>query len=223
MQTPISLKTAERKAFQTTFADGLWDVLIGSFALMFAIAPLLSASLGDFWSSAIFLPFWGAVYLAIWLARKYMVAPRIGTVSFARPRREKIARFTMLMLIVNSLAAVLGIIVVVLINQRAGTEAVRPLGLVIQFILGLFLLVGFSLSAYLLEYARLYFYGLLLFAAPFGGEWLSVNYGAAHHGYPITFGIAAAVIVVVGVLTFLRLLRDNPPLDLLNEKASSYE
>jgi hypothetical protein len=40
MQTPVSLKTAERKVFQTTFADGLWDVFIGCFALQFAIAQL---------------------------------------------------------------------------------------------------------------------------------------------------------------------------------------
>ena len=26
---------------------------------MFVIAPYLSTSLGDFWSSAVFLPFWG--------------------------------------------------------------------------------------------------------------------------------------------------------------------
>ena len=81
MHPPISLKSAERKAFQSTFADGLWDVFIGVFALEFAIAPLLSKTLGDFWSSAVFLPVFGVVYLVIWLTRKYVVAPRIGTLT----------------------------------------------------------------------------------------------------------------------------------------------
>jgi len=55
MSTPISLKDAERKAFQSTFADGLWDVFIGcSFPLQLTIAPLLSHRMGDFWSSAVF-------------------------------------------------------------------------------------------------------------------------------------------------------------------------
>ena len=34
MHSPVSLKSAERKAFQSTFADGLWDVFIGFFALV---------------------------------------------------------------------------------------------------------------------------------------------------------------------------------------------
>jgi hypothetical protein len=80
MQNPISLKSAESKAFQLSFADGLWDVFIGCMFLNFAVAPFLSETMGDFWSSAIFLPFWGLVYLAIWLTRKYVVAPRIGKV-----------------------------------------------------------------------------------------------------------------------------------------------
>ena len=58
MSQQISLREAERKAFRITHNDGLWDVLLGCYALMFVIAPYLSTSLGDFWSSAVFLPFW---------------------------------------------------------------------------------------------------------------------------------------------------------------------
>ena len=49
MSTPISLKDTERKVFQSTFADGLWDVLLGCwFPLQLAIGPFLSVSMGDF-------------------------------------------------------------------------------------------------------------------------------------------------------------------------------
>ena len=56
MSQKISLREAERKAFRSRYNDGLWDILLGCFFLMFVIAPYLSASLGDFWSSAVFLP-----------------------------------------------------------------------------------------------------------------------------------------------------------------------
>ncbi len=102
MQTPVSLKSAERRAFQSSFADGLWDVFIGCFALEFAIAPLLSETLGDFWSSAIFLPIWGLVYLAIWLVRKHVLAPRLGTVSFGKARQRKMRKFSLVLLVVNA-------------------------------------------------------------------------------------------------------------------------
>jgi hypothetical protein len=55
----ISLKEAERKAFKASFDDGLWDIFLGCFFLIFAIGPYLSPTLGDFWSSMVFLPFWG--------------------------------------------------------------------------------------------------------------------------------------------------------------------
>ena len=57
MTAEISLKEAERKVFKATFQDGMWDIFIGCIVLQFAIAPLLSSKLGDFWSSVIFLPF----------------------------------------------------------------------------------------------------------------------------------------------------------------------
>ncbi|MFC1935998.1 hypothetical protein ACFLX9_04540, partial [Chloroflexota bacterium] len=59
MSQRISLKEAERRAFTKAFQDGLWDILIGCIVLLWAIAPFLSTRMGDFWSSAVFLPFWG--------------------------------------------------------------------------------------------------------------------------------------------------------------------
>ena len=205
MHSPVSLKSAERKAFQSTFADGLWDVFIGCFAREFAIVTLLSKSLGDFWSSAVFLPVWGVVYLAIWLVRKYVVKPRIGTFSFGKMRRQKLQRFSLIMLIANLVMFVLGIIVA--LNFR------RLPGFGIASLLGLFLLVAFSAAAYMLDYTRLYLYGLMLFVAAPVGEWLYANHGASHHGYPIVFGFSAGVMILTGLVLFIRLLKENPLMD----------
>ena len=57
MSQPISLKEAERKVFQSTANDGLWDIFLGIFFLEFVIAPFLSESMGDFWSVAVFRRF----------------------------------------------------------------------------------------------------------------------------------------------------------------------
>ena len=205
MNSPVSLKSAERKAFQSTFADGLWDVFIGFFALEFAIAPLLSKSLGDFWSSAVFLPVFGVVYLVIWLTRKYVVAPRIGTVSFGNVRRKKLQRFSLIMLVANIVIFILGIIVALNFRKFPGFG--------IASLLGLFLLVAFSTAAYILDFTRLYLYGLMLVVAAPVGEWLYANHGVSHHGYPIVFGFSAGVMILTGLMLFIRLLRDNPRVD----------
>ena len=205
MQTPISLKSAERQAFQASFADGLWDVFIGCFVLQFAIAPLLSETLGDFWSSVIFLPFWGLVYLAIWLIRKYVLAPRLGTVSFGKARRQKMRRFSLVMLVANLLMLGLGILAVLNFNKIPGIG--------VASLFSLFLLAGFSAAAYLLDFPRLYVYGLLLFIAPLVGEWLYANHGFGHHGYPVVFGVTAGIMILTGLVNFVRVLVNNPAVD----------
>ena len=59
--TSNDLAAAERRGFRSVVDTGLWDVMLASVVAMFAIAPLLSVRLGDFWSSAVFVPFWGLV------------------------------------------------------------------------------------------------------------------------------------------------------------------
>jgi hypothetical protein len=202
MSQPISLKEAERKAYRAVADDGLWDVLLGCFVLLFALAPLLSEPLGDFWSSMIFLPFWGLVYGAIWLLRRRVVAPRVGRATLGRARRARLSTFTRVLLAVNVLALILGVVV-------ALNYASVP-GLLVAGLLGAALLIAFTFAAYLLDFPRFYVYGLLLGLSPLVGEWLFVNGYAPHHGYPVVFGFTAAVMILTGLVVFVRLLLANP-------------
>jgi hypothetical protein len=202
MSQNISLKEAERKAFTISFDDGLWDVFLGCFFLEFVIAPFLSPTLGDFWSSVIFLPFWGLVYLAIWLIRKYIVKPRIGTVKYGPARTAKLKKFTVVMLLVNIIVFILGVIAVL----SFGIVSMQ----IYPAILGLTLLIGFSLAAYFLDFPRLYIYGLLLAISPLVGEWLYTHGYASHHGWPIAFGVTCGIMILTGLIIFFRFLHNNP-------------
>jgi hypothetical protein len=202
MSESVSLKEVEKKVFTATHNDGLWDILLGCFVLMFAIAPLLSASLGDFWSSAVFLPFWGLVFLVIRWMRKHVVAPRIGVVKFGRARMARLRKFSIVMLAVNVIALILGFIAASNVGKISG-HAVVPLS-------GLIFLVGFSAAAHFLDFGRLYLYGLLIGLSPIVGEWLWAHHKASHHGFPLTFGVTAAVMILVGLVLLVRLLRANP-------------
>lgn len=202
MSQRISLRDAERKAFRTTYNDGLVDIFLGCFLLIFVIAPYLSASLGDFWSSAMFLPFWALVYLAIRLIRRYVVTPRIGTARFGQARRARLARFTVVMLVINAIALILGFV--------AALSFGRVPGQMTSIAFGMVLLMGFSIAAYFLDFNRLYIYGLLVGLSPLVGEWLWAHGYATHHGFPITFGTSAGIIILVGLALFIRLLHENP-------------
>jgi len=202
MTGQISLKEAERKAFRTKTDDGLWDVLLGCIFLMFAIAPYLSTTMGDFWSSVVFLPFWGLVYLTILLVRKYVVTPRVGTVKFGQRRKTRLMKLSLVLILVNAAALILGLVAAMTFGSVPGQ--------IYPIFLGLILLLGFSAAAYFLDMPRLYLYGLLLWLSPLVGEWLWRQGYATHHGFPITFGITAGIMIIVGLVIFMRLLRDNP-------------
>jgi hypothetical protein len=202
MSQRISIKEAERKAFRTTYNDGLVDIFLGCFFLIFAIGPYLSPTLGDFWSSVVFLPFWGLVFLVILLIRKYVVTPRVGFVKFGLARKTKLAKFTYVMLVVNVIAFILGLVAAMSFGKVPGQ--------IYTIIFGMILLMGFSIAAYFLDFSRLYIYGFLVGLSPLVGEWLWSRGYAPHHGFPITFGTAAGIMILVGLTIFVRLLRDNP-------------
>jgi len=202
MSEKISLKEAEHKVFSAATQDGLLDVFIGCVALQFAIAPLLSPSLGDFWSSAVFVPFWVLVAGGLWLFRRRVVKPRLGGVRFGAARKARLIRFNVVMLVVNVIAMAIGTWI------SLNSEVMS--GRVTSAFFGLTCLVLFSTAAVFLHYPRLYVYGLLLGLSPLVGEWLFENWGASHHGFPITFGLTAGIMIATGLLVLMRLLRNNP-------------
>ena len=202
MSQNISLKEVERKVFTTAFQDGLWDIFIGCFILIFAIGPFLSTTaLGDFWSSVVFLPFWAVVYLAIWLIRKLVVTPRIGVVKFGPSRKVKLSRFVAIVTVVNVVGFILGIL---------SAQISDAPGWLVMTSFGLLMLTIFSVAAYFLDFARLYLYGVLVALSALVGEWLYINMRASHHGLPITFGTTAAIMISVGLIKFALLLRYHP-------------
>ena len=202
MSESISLKQAERKAFSTTINDGLWDILLGCFFLVFAVAPFLGSSLGDFWGSVVFMPFLWLAILVVRLIRKHVVTPRVGVVKFGPARRSRLRKFTVVMLVVNVIGVILGLV-------AAMSFGLVP-GQIYTITFGLILLIGFSMAGYFLDFSRLYLYGLLVGMSFLVGEWLWGQGYASHHGFPITFGTTAGIMILVGLAVFVRLLRDNP-------------
>jgi hypothetical protein len=200
------LRELERRTFRKATDDGLWDILISSFVAAFAIGPLLSETLGDLWSSAIFLPIWLALSLAARVVRSRILAPRLGTVRMGADRRRRMHRLGVALLCVNIVACAIGIAVA--IGAQQGRIDLEGLGFPLMF--SLVILAVFSFVAYAVSIPRYALYGLILAIAPLLGEWLWRHDLASHHGYPIVFGVAAAVIFTVGVARLAVLVRRHP-------------
>jgi len=202
MSPQISLKDLEKKIFQKSFQDGLIDIQIGCVLLMFVVAPPLSPYLGDFWSSMIFLPFWVVIYLGIREIRKKIIQPRVGVVEYGKYRKTRQKKLNLVILVFNLLVLVLGVLSFFNFADLPGwVHSIR---------LSAIILVGFSLAGYMLEFPRLYLYGILIALAPLVGEFLYITFHVPHHGFPITFGITSLFIILNGLGIFLRLLKAHP-------------
>ena len=91
MVKDINLKEIERKAFRSTFQDGLWDILLG---LVFFI-PAVNGLLVN--NDYILIPLYIASILLFVTAKKQITIPRIGLVKFSEKRKKKGYVITMIL------------------------------------------------------------------------------------------------------------------------------
>ena len=185
MAEKTSLKELERKLYQASLKDGILDIQIGCVLLIFAVAPLLSVYLGDFWSSAVFLPFWALVFLGSRLVKNKIIYPRIGRIEYGTYRVKRLKHINIVILIFNLVAFGLGIFAFFGFQKF---PAWIPLSILF--------LVGFSLFGYLVESPRFYVYGVMTALGPLVGEYLYQNQGFSHHGFPLVFGLLATSLIV---------------------------
>lgn len=197
-----TLKAMDRKIFTSYFADGLLDMFLAAFVLMFAVGPFLSGPLGDFWGTVIFLPFFGLVYLILRYIRKRVVSPRIGSVKWGEMRKRKLRTVSIIMLIINVIFLLLG--VVVFFQPMASGYTVS-----IQF--SVIMLILFTAAGYMLDFSFLYVYGILIALAMPVGEWLYQTAGFSHHGFPVVFGSLAVIMLARGLYKFFTLIKETPP------------
>lgn len=202
MNEDISLKQIEQRIFKSAVNDGLLDIFLGCWFLIFVIAPYLSAHLGDFWSAMVFVPFWALVFLILWLVRRKVVLPRIGRVSYGKTRKKKLMRLTIILLVINIIAFIGGLV-------AAFRTGIVP-GQVYSYFIGLMLLSIFSIGGIFLGLNRLFLYGLLVGLSPLIGEWLWTMDLVTHHGFPVTYGTTSAVMVITGLVLLISLIRSNP-------------
>jgi MFS family permease len=202
MKSNKTLKAADRKIFTTYFDDGLVDIFLAAFVLMFVIGPFLSVPLGDFWGVAIFLPFWGLVYLILRYLRRRFVTPRLGSVTWGDMRKRKLRTGGIIMLVLNVIFLGLGVVAFMFPIQS---------GLVSSLRFGAMILILFTAAGYFYDYGMLYVYGVLIALALPVGEWLYQTAGFSHHGYPVAFGSVAGIMLVRGLVKFFTILKTPPP------------
>ncbi len=204
MSEKISLKEAERKAFRATFLDGLNDILLGLMLLSLVLSSILRETIEPLLN---YLPVLEVIVIGIpifYAAKKWLVTPRIGLVKFTPHRRKKMGnvRWFLIGLFIITLIVFL----LPFINPGAPVTIKGPYWLV-DAVFGLFVIALFSFMAYSLEQPRMHLYGLVLgLSLPFD----VVFEKTTGLDWALGLFIAGILMLVTGIVIFVRFLRDYP-------------
>ena len=214
MSQKIDLKEIERKAFRSYFQDGLWDLFLG--------AMLLVMGSGIVFGGVIEVRGWGSAPLiiaamiavsavivgAFWAAKKFITIPRMGLVKFGpegEGRRRKVR-----VMIVAAVSALVGLVIFAIMMLLVGSDSPQRafLGAAVPFAYALNMLVVFGMWAYFWNFERMYLIGLL-YALPMPLLIGLDDLAGIRIGYA-AFAVPAAIILMMGMVVFIRFLRDYP-------------
>jgi hypothetical protein len=209
MNDIFDLKRLEKKAFRATHQDGLWDIYMGGVVMSMAVLayhedsdafPLVRFS--------IFLFGLGAAYLIFWAGKKYITTPRLGQVKFGpqRQKRKRILAMVMSGMVFVQIVFLIGTTILwknpqwamslefVQTNQDVERMIVAVIG-------ALFVGPSIALIAYFNDFMRGFYIAFIVSLGVFSLIWF---------GKPIYLIAAGLVIIVPGVILFVRFLREYP-------------
>jgi hypothetical protein len=196
MNAPIDLKEMERKAFQSFYQDGIWDLFFGlmmfamyTFTLFDSIENKALRILG-----MLFIEIF-AVFFLIY-GKKMITAPRLGQVVFGKKRKRN-----MVYIFLTNLASV--IFLVAWFAYRTAHPSFFDERIVSAVGMGIWITFLTSIMAYFLDFNRLYVYALI-YGATFAAVLLL--------DWPILFLVASLLILVPGGVIFYQFLKTTEPI-----------
>jgi hypothetical protein len=206
----LNIKTLEKKAFRSFFRDGIYDVFLGAILLSLGL-PLILNEFGWIDYETIIMPLLipligniGALAFFVF-GKKYITAPRLGTVRFGKTRKRKMMHVKLLLAISVLIGVITFLLFVLKVLPIGGKTGIPAAGM----IFGIQCLIIFSLMAYFMDFTRLYFYAFLFAVSLPVTFWLKKN---ASLTYPslYVFSLTAVPMLVIGWILFVRFLRQYP-------------
>ena len=213
---PPNVKEAERKAFRLNNSqDGLYDIFFGTYFALLSMMPWLDENgMRTPWNVILVLALGLLILIGAPLIKKFMVAPRIGHVRYGVDRKKRMKKLAVGMAVIFVLTLVLFGMTVSAIYLRepifngfnGAVEWIFPLDIV-HTAAGVLIFAIFSLIGYMNDYPRLYLYGFL-----FGLGYVVSTVLQDMTGNPTYWPgmLAGAVAAVIGIILFIRFLRDYP-------------
>jgi hypothetical protein len=208
MDNQINLKELERKAFRSTYQDGILDVQLGLIVIGMAIFIFRPVAGYGPQNIILMLLVFILANLLFWAGKKFITLPRLGQVSFGPLRKQKHITLAIIMgaVILVQVAIVL-VTAVGWLNAGFGAQLSSLLGvsnleqLLVASLGSLFVGPSMVLIAYYKDFIRGYYIAILMGLAVF----LMIMFNQPI--YPILIGV---LILVPGVVLFIGFLQKYP-------------
>ena len=114
----MDLKQIERKAFRSTYQDGLWDMYLGLIVICMAFFIARPEQGYSPWNIFFMLASFLVSYSLFWVGKKFITLPRMGQVVFGPARKmKKITLAVILGVVILFQVAIVLISVVGWLNQ----------------------------------------------------------------------------------------------------------
>jgi hypothetical protein len=201
MTDPLDLKAIERKAYTSKYRDGLWEISCGFMVLYWqGFSTLMNSGGGHDWRKwmplAFVLVFVPVIIVARIRAR--VTAPRLGIVKPGPVRRKKLRTMGW---VLGGLIAVQVLVVFLTSRGEFGLT-----GMLAPVVGGFIVFLPIAAIAFWNDFTRGFIYAALL------GATVSI-YMIVNSWIP--FVAVGGVILLTGIVVFVRFLRDYPvPIDL---------
>ena len=208
MTTQINLKEIERKAFRSTFQDGLTDIQHGLVVISMAIfiyRPADGYRPLNIILAVLLISLAGGLFMA---GKKYITLPRMGQVRFGAVRKQKRSTLAIILgVIVLLQIGLLGLTTQGWLNPQAAASindflTSHDLMLVAVALIGA-LIVGTSMTfiAYFSDFPRGYYIAMMMSLAVF----VMIYFNRPL--YPILIGV---LVLLPGLVLLVRFLKAYP-------------
>lgn len=206
----LNLTDIEKKAYRSTFQDGIWDIFLGFVLLSLAVGALLSnRGMPEGRQMTVLVGLQGAAVVFFIVGKKRITVPRMGFVQFGRKRKGKI-RKSHVVLLGSAVVGAAAFFVASLAMRGSEADRFKLIDFM-PLVWAVNAIVVFSLLAYYLDCPRLYGYGVL-FALPVPVD-KAIKTFAGVNLSPAAFAVPAIVMLAIGAVLLADFLRRYPKTD----------
>ncbi|MEZ5358361.1 MAG: hypothetical protein R3F48_05975 [Candidatus Zixiibacteriota bacterium] len=194
----INLKELERRAYRSTFEDGIYDLYFGLFLLILAWIPVLE-SIGV--SRFIGYPLLASPLFLIWAGKRYITIPRLGAVEFGEGRKKY--KHIVRLVGIIALALMMGPIFIIAKGGFGGSDTIP------WIMIALMGLPVFILAVIYANHPRIYIYAAAMLFCIVENEFL-LGLSDSPFISLLSFGIVGIVIFIFGLALLIQFLKKYP-------------